>query len=72
MVDRNLILRAITSIVQRVETHRSPRAQMLALNGIALKPPMNYRSFGFASFRAGPECVRNVHIYTGKVIDVGL
>lgn len=72
MVDRNLIRRAITSIVQRVETLRTPRAQMLVLNGSALTPPMNYRSFGFASFRARPEWVRNVHIYTGKVIDVGL
>ena len=73
VVDRNLIWRAIFSIVQKVETFRSPRAQMAVFNGSVNST--DEISLIWTCIFLHPselECFTEMYIYTGKVIDDGL
>ena len=73
MVDRGLIWLAIFSIVQKVETLRSPRAQMAVFNGSVNST--NEISLIWTCIFLHPselECFTEMYIYTGKVIDDGL
>ena len=73
VVDRNLIWRAIFSIVQKVETFRSPRAQMAVFNGSVNSTDEILLIWTCIFLHPSElECFTETYIYTSKVIDDGV